>query len=212
MSLSIKILKQQLTKPLPGLESHLKMAPKDRVKELHLSTSNQLNARQSAVLALLFPENKRLKLIFIKRSENGGIHSGQISFPGGKYENNDKDFQTTALREAYEEIGVEPKTIEIIGQLSDLYIPPSNFLVKSFVGYCTHKPHYVINRDEVQFVIEIYLDDFFEKSSIFEKEFLSGSTRKAKLAPYYKINNTEIWGATAMIVSELTDILKPLIV
>ena len=208
MLLSIDELKQKFELPLPGFNSHLKMTPESRTAELLKGKDKILKAKLSAVLILLFPDNGQLKTVFIQRSEYEGVHSGQIAFPGGQYEESDGNFETTALRETFEEIGVEPEKIQILGKLTDLFIPPSNFLVHVFVGYCTKRPEYVIDKKEVQSVIEISIADFYSENRIFEKEFFSSSRKIRKIAPYYNINNIEIWGATAMIVSELLDILK----
>ena len=208
MILDIDELKTKFQRPLPGLNSQLRMAPAHRAEDLSGKDEALPFAKRSAVMILLFPEKELLKTVLIKRSVYEGIHSGQIAFPGGKYENTDKDLETTALRETFEEIGVEPGKIEIVGRLSDLFIPPSNFLVKPFVGYCIQRPTYNIDKKEVQSVIEIDLDDFRAENRIFEKEFSSGTSGLTVKAPYFGINNIEIWGATAMITSELLDVLK----
>jgi 8-oxo-dGTP pyrophosphatase MutT (NUDIX family) len=207
MYFSIDELKQKLQQPLPGVKSHLKMAPKNRLEELSTFNITPPLARKSAVLILLFPDNGKLKTVLIKRSEYDGVHSGQISFPGGKFENTDSTFEETALRETNEEIGVEPYNIEIIGQLTDFYIPPSNFLVKVFVGYSSKKPEYIPDRKEVQSIVEVDIDEFFDINNIAEKEFYSTSRKTAVFAPCYLVNGLEIWGATAMILSELLDVL-----
>ena len=209
MNLSIDELKSKFQQPLPGTVSHLKMAPPNRAKELLEKQNYLLAARQSAVMVLLYPLNNQLHTVFIKRSEYDGIHNGQIAFPGGKKEKTDQNFEEKALRETFEEVGVKADDIEVIGQLSDLFIPPSNFIVKPFVGYCTRQPAYNIDRKEVQSVIEIDLADFYSENRIFEKEFRSGTSGQTIKAPYFDIKSIEIWGATAMITSELLDILKP---
>jgi 8-oxo-dGTP pyrophosphatase MutT (NUDIX family) len=137
-----------------------------------------------------------------------GVHSGQISFPGGKVETTDKDFEATALRETFEEIGVKPEAIEIIGQLTDFYISPSNFLVKVFAGYTLQKPAFIPDKKEVQSILEVDIDEFFDSNNIAEKEFYSTSRKTAVFAPCYLVNGLEIWGATAMMLSEMLDILK----
>jgi 8-oxo-dGTP pyrophosphatase MutT (NUDIX family) len=208
MLLSKTELKQKFQQPLPGTASHLKMAPPNRAKELLEKENHLLTARQSAVMVLLFPSDNRLRAIYIKRSEYDGVHSGQIAFPGGKQEKTDTGFEATALRETFEEIGVTADKIEIIGQLSDLFIPPSNFIVKPFVGYCTHQPAYKLDPREIQSVVEIDLADFYSENRIFEKEFSTGTAGKTIKAPYFAINGIEIWGATAMITSELLDVLN----
>ena len=208
MNLSPDELKQKLKQPLPGITSHIKMAPRHRVEELSSLSDTVPLARNSAVLILLFPVNGKLKTVFIQRSVYEGVHSGQISFPGGKHEKSDKDFEATALRETQEEIGVEPDKIEIIAQLTDFYIPPSNFLVKVFVGYASQQPAFTPDHKEVQSILEVDIDEFYDRQNIAEKEFYSTSRKTTINAPCYLVNGMEIWGATAMMLSELIDILK----
>ena len=208
MILSTDELKYKFQQPLPGLVSHQKMSPPHRAKALLEIQENRHLTRQSAVMVLLFPENEKLKTVFIKRSEYDGVHSGQIAFPGGKQEKTDTGFEATALRETFEEIGITADKIEIIGQLSDLFIPPSNFCVKVFVGYCDKKPSYILDKREVQSAIEVDIEELCNKNNISEKEFGSSSLGITIKAPYFNVNNIEIWGATAMITSELLDVLK----
>ena len=207
MFLDIEQLKQRLQQPLPGVTSHLKMAPVNRVQEFNNLSNIIPLAKNSAVLILLFPDNGKLKTVFIQRSVYDGVHSGQISFPGGKVETTDKDFEATALRETFEEIGVKPKAIEIIGQLTDCFISPSNFLVKVFAGYTTQKPIFIPDKKEVQSILEVDMDEFYDSNNIAEKEFYSTSRKTAVFAPCYLVNGMEIWGATAMMLSELLDVL-----
>jgi len=201
-------LKYKLSNPLPGVAAHLKMAPASRAQELINSKDNSMNARKSAVLILFFHDESVLKMVVIRRSVYVGIHSGQIAFPGGRYEEEDKDVRTTALREIEEEIGIPEEKIEILGRLSDIYVPPSNFMISVFVGYLAEKPDYRIDEREVDEVIEIPFSDFFKPDLIKEKDFYVGSLRAAKKAPYFDVTNAEIWGASAMVVSELLDLLK----
>jgi len=208
MQLSIEELKQKFSMPLPGALSHLKMSPIHRVEDFSGLNGMMPLAKKSAVLVLLFPDQGQLKTVFIKRSEYDGVHSGQISFPGGQYESTDKSFEDTALRETNEEIGVASDKIQLIGQLTDFYIPPSNFLVKVFVGYSSQKPEYIPDKKEVQSVIEVNVEELYDKNNITQKEFYSTSRKILVNAPTYIINGVEIWGATAMIVSELLDVLK----
>ena len=208
MQLSIEELKQKFLRPLPGALSHLKMSPRNRVDDLSGDNPMMPLARRSAVLVLLFPDQGQLKTVFIKRSVYNGVHSGQISFPGGQYETTDDSFEATALRETNEEIGVPGDKIQMIGQLTDFYIPPSNFLVKVYVGYTSQKPEYIPDKKEVQSVVEVNVEDLYDGNNITQKEFYSTSRNGVVNAPTYVISGVEIWGATAMIVSELLDVLR----
>ena len=208
MQLSIEELKQKFLRPLPGALSHLKMSPRNRVDDFSGNNPMMPLARRSAVLVLLFPDQGQLKTVFIKRSVYNGVHSGQISFPGGQYETTDDSFEATALRETKEEIGVPGDKIQLIGRLTDFYIPPSNFLVKVYVGYTPQKPEYIPDKKEVQSVVEVNVEDLYDGNNITQKEFYSTSRNGVVNAPTYVISGVEIWGATAMIVSELLDVLR----
>ena len=177
MFLTKNQLKQKFDSPLPGLSSHLKMARKHRAEELKNSQVTIQNARKSAVMILFFHEDNMLKMIVIRRSVYVGIHSGQIAFPGGRYEEEDGNVRVTALREIEEEIGISEDKIDIIGRLSDIYVPPSNFLISVFVGYLAEKLVYRIDQREVDEVIEIPFSDFFKPDIIKQKDFYVNSEK-----------------------------------
>jgi 8-oxo-dGTP pyrophosphatase MutT (NUDIX family) len=207
MNFTKQELKHKLSKELSGISSHLKMAPEHRLEQLKSGKEPTQDARKSAVLILFFHEDEVLKMIVIRRSVYVGIHSGQIAFPGGRYEEEDGNVQVTALREIEEEIGITKDKIEIIGRLSDIYVPPSNFLISVFVGYLSDKPIYKIDEREVDDVIEIPFSDFFKQDVIKKKDFYVNSIKATSNAPYYDVTNAEIWGASAMVISELIDLL-----
>jgi len=207
MEISIQHIKQKLNQDLPGILSHLKMAPANRIHELKDLEKQIKTAMKSAVMILLYPHNNQLKVVFIRRSYYVGIHAGQIAFPGGRYEDFDIEIKNTALREIQEEIGLNSENIEVIGRISDIYVPPSNFLISVFVGYLPQKPQYKIDEREVNEIIEIELSEFYKKDNILEKEFVVPSTSTSVFAPYYKVGNIELWGASAMVMSEFLDII-----
>jgi 8-oxo-dGTP pyrophosphatase MutT (NUDIX family) len=208
MSFTKQDLKFKLSKPLSGVISHQKMAPKHHVDELAKREYPVPNAKKSAVLILFFHENDILKMIVIRRSVYVGVHSGQIAFPGGRFEDEDIDLKTTALREIEEEIGIPENKIEVIGRLSDIYVPPSNFLISVFVGYLAEKPEYKIDSREVNEVIEISFDNFYKPDVIKHKDFYVNSIKAISEAPYFDVTNAEIWGASAMVISELLDLIQ----
>ncbi len=165
------------------------------------------DARQGSVLVLLYEEDDKVKLPLILRPSYDGVHSGQVALPGGKFEEPDKNLADTALREAAEEIGIVAKDVTMVGELTDLYIPPSNFLVHPYVGTIHYKPEFVPDATEVVEMIEISLDDVLNKSLVHEKEIkLSNGMRI--LTPYFDFHGHTVWGATAMILSELRSVIR----
>jgi 8-oxo-dGTP pyrophosphatase MutT (NUDIX family) len=203
-------LMQQLTnqlKELPGEEAQLKMAPVNRKLLLEEYRENQKNAKQSAVLVIVYPMETSLFTILMLRPSEFGIHSDQISFPGGRFEEVDQNLQETALRETTEELGIDAAGLKVLGALTPVYIPVSNFLVHPFVASCNHRPLLLPNPAEVREVIDTNLKMFLDEKVKGHGQFFSG-TKNNIVAPFYKINGYKIWGATAMILSELSHILK----
>ena len=186
------------------------MAPASRSGDVEVAKSNGNieTAKKSAVMILMYNDEFGTKVIFIRRSFYVGIHAGQIAFPGGRFEEEDITVENTALREIEEEIGIKPKEINVVGRLSDIFVPVSNFIISVFVGFLDEKPEYKIDEREVAEIIEVELSEFFQNDVISEKEFLVPSTSKSVKAPYYKVGNIELWGASAMVMSELIDMLK----
>jgi 8-oxo-dGTP pyrophosphatase MutT (NUDIX family) len=190
---------------LPGIDSQFKMAPELRKKlGTHVDMA-QRKPRKSAVLALFYPKGNEAYLLFMLRKTYKGVHSNQIGFPGGKTEEDDANFKATALRETHEEIGLPPKQITLFKQLTDIYIPPSNFLVKPFMGYTKKEPNFVLQEDEVESLIELPLRTVLESNYVSSK-MISTSYANAIDVPVYTFTEPVLWGATAMMVSEIIDL------
>jgi 8-oxo-dGTP pyrophosphatase MutT (NUDIX family) len=197
-------LKETLKGELPGIHAHSKMLPPGRRPE---SMENELPVvKQSSILLLLFPEGGRLYTCLTKRPRTMRYHPGQISFPGGKVEKEDLSAEMTALREAKEEVGLDQNGIEILGKLSDLYVEVSKFSIQPFLAWADQKPDFVVDFGEVEELILFPVSDFVinEVISETEMETVSGSLQ----VRYYPFNGEIVWGATAMILSELIEILK----
>ena len=192
---------------LPAELAHMKMAPKERLEALKNSNLEAKNPRIAAVMMLLYPKKDKTHLVLIVRNAYNGVHSSQIAFPGGKYENTDLDFRETALRETHEEIGVSPEKIEVIKDFTPMYIPPSNFLVHPFLGISHEELSFYPDIREVAAIIELPLSVFLSDEIIIEAT-LSTSYANDVLVPAFNIQNHIVWGATAMILSELRDVLK----
>lgn len=195
-----------LEQPLPGVQAHELLMPEER-KALLRKPFDLSNARRAGVLVLLYPENEETRIVFIKRSEYEGVHSGQIAFPGGQYEKYDDNLQKTALRETEEEIGVNQDSINILGSLSEIYIPPSNYLVLPVIGWVNYIPEFNPDPSEVERVLTFSFDDFM-KSSAFKTETIRTSEYLIRDIPCFKVDGHIIWGATSMIMSELVQVAR----
>lgn len=197
----IEKLEEELAKPLPGIEAQQRLSPPERRNAeypLH-------NVKKSAVLILLYRINGELKTVFIKRAEYDGIHSGQVSLPGGVYENVDGNMQNTALRETQEETGLSPDNIRVIGTLTSLHIPVSNYLVYPFVGFCANEPEFHPDPVEVSYLIETSITELLKPENRKKKIMTIGDS--AIEIPYFDIEGNHIWGATAMIISEFLEVI-----
>lgn len=204
----INKLTAALQRPLPGFDCQIKMAPDSR-KNL-LPGSIPSNAKLSSVLILLYPIQNKLHTVFIKRQTYDGVHSGQISFPGGRIESTDEDYIHAALREANEEVNIEPPHVKILGTLTQLYIPPSNFLVYPVVGYSATLPDFSPQLSEVAGIIQADLKFLFNPG--LQKSKIIQVRDKEIDAPYFDVNNHVVWGATAMILNELKAVIESCII
>ncbi|MBN8696032.1 MAG: CoA pyrophosphatase [Bacteroidetes bacterium] len=201
----IEQLKTQLLQ-LPGEEAQYQMAPMSR-KRLSDFSDKIHAARKSAVLIVLYPSGNSINTILIQRPNYEGVHGGQIAFPGGKFEDADQTLSNTALREANEEIGIDTGNIQIIGNLTDLYIAPSNFMVSPFIGFIEELNDLIPNNYEVSKIIHTDLFNLNKENIKGIKSIEHSNGYKIK-TPYYEIEGFTVWGATAMMISELNAIIK----
>ncbi|MDG3581669.1 NUDIX hydrolase [Galbibacter pacificus] len=197
--------------PLPGQESHNKMAPAIRVQELEKLKLENKNPRKAGVISLFYPDEAlQTRLLLILRKTYNGVHSNQVGFPGGKVELSDKNIEETALRETWEEVGVSPKKIELVKQMSSVYIPPSNFLVQPFIGVSTNNLVFTKQDDEVEEIIEVLFTDFMDDTVVFEESLTTSYATNIEV-PAFKLNDYTVWGATAMMLSEVKEMFKKLL-
>ncbi len=202
----IKNLKQQLSKELPGRPAQYKMAHAVRLNY----PPPPSDAKVACVLNLLYPKNDDWHIVLIERmsTHKDDRHSGQISFPGGGLESSDTSLSAGALREANEEVGVISGDIELLGQLTDIYIPVSNFLVHHFVGKLDYTPEFIPQPSEVKSILEVPLNHLRNPDTIQRKDLKISSNITLKNVPFYNVEDHVVWGATAMMLSEFLTVVE----
>jgi 8-oxo-dGTP pyrophosphatase MutT (NUDIX family) len=196
----IAALQHDLQQPLPGRTAQYLMAPQPR-PGAELDEISNPNARKSSVLLLFYPYADTVYFPLMLRPTYPGVHSGQVGLPGGGHEESDGNLIQTALREAHEEIGVDPAQVKVLGQLSTLYIRPSNNLVLPVVGWADERPTFLPDPREVALLIEASLLEFIDPANR-RTEVWELQNRTANV-PIFGVQNQVIWGATAMILGEL---------
>tara|TARA_R110002050_G_scaffold53118_2_gene120799 strand:- start:26732 stop:27373 length:642 start_codon:yes stop_codon:yes gene_type:complete len=197
--------------PLPAEASQFKMVPPYRQELLKQQEKAVKQAKKAGVLALFYPDDtNKTHFVLILRKSYKGVHSAQVAFPGGKLEEEDVSIEAAAVRETYEEVGVPIKSIKVVRQLSQVYIPPSNFYVFPFIGVCKSKPLFIKQDDEVEAIIEVSLNHFFDDKNVVIKKVKTSYSIETEV-PAFKLNEHIVWGATAMMLSEIKDLLKQLL-
>lgn len=159
-----------------------------------------LEPRMAGVLLLLYPIKGALHLALTLRTSNLGHHRGQVSLPGGGWEEGDASLQETALRETEEEIGVVAAVLEILGPLTPLYVPPSNNLVHPFVAYASRRPAFCPNPREVAELLQVPLSLLLDPDTRREEDWGWKGTKLH--VPFYAVNGYQVWGATAIVLAE----------
>ncbi|MCC7303625.1 MAG: CoA pyrophosphatase [Bacteroidia bacterium] len=200
-------LKCKLQAPLPGQPAQYLMAPLER-RMLREFIPAGVTPRLGSVLLLFYPENGRPMTVLMKRPQSALAHAGQISFPGGKREDCDADLECTALRETEEEIGVPAADLKVIGRLSDLYIPPSNFHVHPFVGYTEKTPAFRPDPAEVAGLLYVEAKVLLHSDNVKSMRRFNKTLGKEVETPYFDVCGETVWGATAMMISELREVMK----
>ncbi len=196
----IKSLSRNLNMPLPGKEAQQEMAPSSRRRYVEAPA----DAKIACVLALLYPKDGAEHLVLIERQGHpNDRHRGQIGFPGGKLEPTDDSNAAGALREAEEEVGVPTHQVNLIGALTELYIPVSRFKVFPFVGYSEQRPDFIRQESEVKSILEVPFDTFFSESVRKQKDIRVAKNITLPRVPYFDLEGHVVWGATAMMLSEL---------
>lgn len=191
---------------LPGAAAHLLMSPTERLRAMP-DSSQLLTAKKAGVLIYLYEADGEIILPFIRRVSNNSVHSGQIAFPGGRREEEDADMIATALREAREEVGIDPFTVRVLGPITDVYTHPSHTLVTPVVGIGQGRPIYRRQPEEVDEILEIKLSDLLNPAHLRRRDIeVRGGWLRA--VPCVEVAEVVIWGATACMLSELAWIIS----
>jgi len=199
----IQKVKNNLHSKLPGKKAHDIMRTGPKIPNVVQYINEP--PTPSAVLILLYPKNNTFNFILTLRSNKVESHKGQISLPGGVQEKNES-LEQTALRETNEEIGVLPKIIELLGNLSTIYIPFSGFNIYPYVGWTESVPDLQASEDEVEKIIEVSIDELIDDTNQRKK---NTTIRGVPVTmPYFNLNNEIVWGATSMILSEFKEIIN----
>ncbi|MBM3806889.1 MAG: CoA pyrophosphatase [Acidimicrobiia bacterium] len=205
---TLKQIRSGLLRPLPGLDAQLRMAPSPRMGWDPLKFPD--GARDGAGLLLVYPHEATLHVALTVRGAELRNHTGQVSLPGGRVDAGET-FEAAALREAQEEIGVEPTAVEVLGRLTPLHIPVSGFLLHPIVGFASVRPAFQRAEWEVARIIEAPVS-LLSDPAVVRRELgtrtMNGRTIEVDV-PYFDIDGEKVWGATAMVLAEFCAILTP---
>ena len=196
--------------------SQIKLAPSFRKEFIKLNNNKLLSSKKAAVIAALYEDYDKVRLILILRNTYNGVHSNQIGFPGGRVEVYDKTLFDTAIRETHEEIGVRVQKNELIRELQEIYIPPSNFNVYPFLVILNHPPSFVKDDKEVKEIITIDLESLLNCKITqtlipIPAKLNELITQNDVEVPTFKLAGYNVWGATAMMLSEIKDLINDVI-
>jgi 8-oxo-dGTP pyrophosphatase MutT (NUDIX family) len=205
--LSIETVRRAMARALPGLPAQEHMSPPYRSG---IVPREIVNPNYGGVLILLYPRDGELHFVLMRRSDHPeDRHKGQISLPGGRHETADADYRATALREAREELGIGLESYELLGTLSTLYIPPSNFYIYPLVAYTPLRPAFVPDPGEVAELIEVPLRTLLDpQTRIVEEWTMPQLNNTTVMMPHYHIDDHKVWGATAMVLAEFADLVN----
>jgi len=197
-------LEKELVGPKPGIKAQLGMSPNPRPgHQLYFEVEDTSN--KAGVLVLLYPQEDRLHLVLTQRTDTVDFHKGQISFPGGRLESGE-DLEQAALREAQEELEVDPESVQVLGMLTPLFIPPSNYCIYPVVAVTKNRPDFQPSPIEVAEILEVPLEHLLDPHNI-RREIWSIRGSDVEV-PFFSFGSHKIWGATAMVLAELLAILK----
>ncbi|TPD73605.1 NUDIX hydrolase [Flavobacterium microcysteis] len=203
----LKYLPKIEKETLPAVEAHVKLASFERISAILDKSYDRDGLRNAAVMMLAYPKNSKTYLALILRNASTGVHSSQVALPGGKVELEDINLEATALRETFEEIGILPERIQVVRAFSEVYIPPSRFLVFPFLGISQNELTFDPSPDEVAKMIELPLEDLLDDSNLTVVPLKTSYSDEIEV-PAFDLQGYIVWGATAMMLNELKETIK----
>ncbi len=207
MKTIINHLRAALARPLPGLEAQLRMAPKPRTGWDPLKFPE--DARDAAAMLLLYPHNEVVNIALTVRGSELRNHTGQVSFPGGRVDDGE-GIEEAALREAHEEVGVDPRSLEILGRLTPLHIPVSRYILHPVVAVTPARPAFQRAEWEVARIIEAPIDLLQDPETV-KREVRTRVVNGQEIdvdVPFYDVDGERVWGATAMVLAEFCALIE----
>lgn len=189
------------------MEAQNKLAPIIRLEELKKIDFTTRKSNKAGVLAVFYPDAQNVThFVLILRKTYRGVHSNQVGFPGGRIEAYDKNLKYTALRETEEEVGIPQGEVTVLKKLTKLYIPPSDFWVHPYVGIMEKTPDFVPQESEVEQILEVNINEFLDEKNLIQKKLSTSYANEIEVPAFFLAGNV-VWGATAMMLSELKDLL-----
>lgn len=200
-------LRSAFAGPLPGHDGFLELSGYKR-PDLEAARRSQPPPRESAVLVLIYPKDNRAHTLLMQRPDYEGVHGGQVSFPGGRWEEGDADLRATATREFAEEVGASAAEAEVLGALTPVYIPPSRSLVTPYVAIAQRMGPFAPDPREVAELIEAPLALLLDATILKQREQHIAIMGRSVTIPYFDVRGRVVWGATAMMIAELRELLR----
>ena len=200
----LRRIEKGLWAPLPGIPAQLSMVPEPRPgHKAYFEVED--TCRKAGVLILLYPKDGRLRILLTLRTERVNHHRGQISLPGGE-QHPGESIEATALRETSEELGLDLGAVRVLGRLTPLYIPPSNYCIYPIVAHVASPLEFRPQPDEVAEVIEPPVDHLADPVNVLRETWQYGGQDHE--VPFYEYEGHKIWGATAMVLAELLAVIQ----